>query len=581
MLDLVPVRRALLSVSDKTDLIPFAKTLASLGVELVSTGGTARALAEAGLEVVTVETLTGHPEILDGRVKTLHPRVHGGVLARRDLPAHLEALETHGISAIDLVCINLYPFERTIRSEGIEEAEAIEQIDIGGPALMRSAAKNFESVAVVTSPSQYDAVASELTANEGRTSRALRADLAAAAFSRTCEYDAAISAWMGHRQADRFAETLRMTFTGGTPLRYGENPHQRGALYRDPAAAGPSIAGAGVLGGKALSYNNILDASAGLELVLDLRSLARERRVAAVIKHTNPCGAAIGDSLADSFRRAWDGDSLAAFGSVVVLGGDVDGDTATSISDGSRFLEVIVADRFTPEAASILSQRWPSARLVETGPPAHAPSRPQVRSIARRPSGQRQRLSTRRRPGPRRGVEAGGGVRVQRREASEVERRGDHVRRHAARRRCRVRRPGQRLPKRGDEGGRSPLVRNRVGRGLGRVLPVPRRSRGARRCRRPLPRPSRRIEAGRRDLRTLRRPRDHLPAHRHPPLPSLIESTQFASAPRSSSGTTRRTRRSRNAAGTATARAMARPEPARTPAWTTRCSSTGRGSSRL
>jgi len=382
MLDLVPVRRALLTVSDKTDLIPFAKTLASLGVELVSTGGTARALAEAGLEVVTVETLTGHPEILDGRVKTLHPRVHGGVLARRDLPAHLEALETHGISAIDLVCINLYPFERTIRSEGIEEAEAIEQIDIGGPALMRSAAKNFESVAVVTSPSQYDAVASELTANEGRTSRALRADLAAAAFSRTCEYDAAISAWMGHRQADRFAETLRMTFTGGTPLRYGENPHQRGALYRDPAAAGPSIAGAGVLGGKALSYNNILDASAGLELVLDLRSLARERRVAAVIKHTNPCGAAIGDSLADSFRRAWDGDSLAAFGSVVVLGGDVDGDTATSISDGSRFLEVIVADRFTPEAASILSQRWPSARLVETGPPAHAPSRPQVRSIA-------------------------------------------------------------------------------------------------------------------------------------------------------------------------------------------------------
>ncbi len=382
MLDLVPVRRALLSVSDKTDLVPFAKSLASLGVELVSTGGTASALAEAGLEVVTVETLTGHPEILDGRVKTLHPRVHGGVLARRDLATHRDALEAHGIPAIDLVCINLYPFERTIRSEGIEEAEAIEQIDIGGPALMRSAAKNFESVAVVTSASQYDAVASELTAHEGRTTRALRADLAAAAFSRTCEYDAAISAWMGHRQAGRFAETIRLTFTGGTPLRYGENPHQRAALYRDPAAAGPSIAGAGVLGGKALSYNNILDATAALELSLDLRAIAEGRAVSAVIKHTNPCGAATGDSIAEAFHRAWNGDPLAAFGSVVVLGGSVDADAASAIVDGSRFLEVLVADRFSPEAASILSERWPSARLVETGPPAHAPTRPEIRSIA-------------------------------------------------------------------------------------------------------------------------------------------------------------------------------------------------------
>jgi len=382
MLDLVPVRRALLSVSDKTDLVPFARSLASLGVEIVSTGGTAAALAEAGVDVVTVETLTGHPEILDGRVKTLHPRVHGGVLARRAVPEHLAALETHGIPAIDLVCINLYPFERTIRSEAIEESEAIEQIDIGGPALMRSAAKNFESVVVVTAPSQYDAVASELAAHEGRTGRALRADLAAAAFSRTCEYDAAISAWMGQRQATRFAETVRLTFTGGTPLRYGENPHQRAALYRDPAAAGPSIAGAKVLGGRALSYNNILDASAGLALALELRSLAGDASATAVVKHTNPCGAAVGATLAESFRRAWDGDPLAAFGSVVVLGGDVDADAASAIADGSRFLEVLVADRFTPDAAAILSERWPSVRLVETGPPAHAPSRPELRSVA-------------------------------------------------------------------------------------------------------------------------------------------------------------------------------------------------------
>ena len=381
MLGLVPVRRALLSVSDKTDLIPFARALAGFGVELVSTGGTATALAAAGLPVTTVEALTGHPEILDGRVKTLHPRVHGGVLARRDLPAHLEALATHGIEPIDLVCINLYPFERTVRDGAASDAEAIEQIDIGGPALMRSAAKNFESVTVVTSPAQYDLVAAELRTHQGRTSRALRADLAAAAFGRTCEYDAAISSWMGRRQTHTFAETIRLTFTGGTPLRYGENPHQRGAVYRDPNAAGPSLVAGEVLGGKQISFNNILDAAAGLELVLDLRELDTGSKFAAVIKHTNACGAAQGSTLAEAFERAWAGDPLAAFGGVVVLGGDADAAAAEAMASGSRFLEVVVADRFHPDAAAILGERWPNARLVAVGPPGPDPVRTALRSV--------------------------------------------------------------------------------------------------------------------------------------------------------------------------------------------------------
>ena len=380
-LGLAPVRRALLSVSDKTDLVPFARALAGAGVELVSTGGTATALAAAGLRVVTVEELTGHPEILDGRVKTLHPRVHGGVLARRDLATHLEAMETHGIPPIDLVCVNLYPFERTVREGSASEAETIEQIDIGGPALMRSAAKNFDSVAVVTSPAQYDRVASELLEHRGSTSRALRADLAAAAFARTCEYDAAISAWMGRRQAHAFADTVRFTFTGGTPLRYGENPHQRGAVYRDPNAAGPSLVSSEVLGGKAISFNNILDAAAGLELVLDLRDLDGCPAAAAVIKHTNACGAACGPDLAEAFERAWSGDPLAAFGGVVVLGGVADRRLAEAMVSGSRFLEVVVADRFDADAARILGERWPNARLVAVGPPGPDPVRTALRSI--------------------------------------------------------------------------------------------------------------------------------------------------------------------------------------------------------
>ncbi len=262
MPDLVPIRRALISVSDKTDLVPFAKGLASFGVELISTGGTASALREAGLRVIGVEEVTGLPEMMDGRVKTLHPAIHGGLLARRDLPGHLEAMRQHGITPIDLVCVNLYPFEQTIRLDGVSPEEAIENIDIGGPAILRSSAKNHEFVTAVTSADQYDRVINEMRVHEGATSIELRRELAAAAFARTAEYDTTISAWMGSRHAASFPEMLRLTFAKASDLRYGENPHQQAAVYADPACDEPNVVAARTLHGKPLSYNNLLDAAA-------------------------------------------------------------------------------------------------------------------------------------------------------------------------------------------------------------------------------------------------------------------------------------------------------------------------------
>lgn len=367
MTDLIPVRRALLSVSDKTDLIPFARALSRRGVVLISTGGTARALEEAGLPVRRVAEITGFPEILDGRVKTLHPAVHAGLLARRDLPDHLAALHEHGIEPIDLVCINLYPFAHTIRREGVTAAEAIENIDIGGPAMIRSAAKNHEFTVVVTAPNQYDRVVNELERHNGSTSRQMRSDLAAAAFSRTAEYDAMIAAWMNRRQTTTFPDQLRLSFTKSLDLRYGENPHQQAALYRDPASRGPSIVNAEVLHGKPLSYNNVADAAAALLLVREF-----DEPAAAVIKHANPCGAAVAELLADAFAAAYEGDSLAAYGGIVALNRPVDPATAQLITAGSKFFEVIVAPAFDPAALALLAGRWANVRLLAVGD--HAPS---------------------------------------------------------------------------------------------------------------------------------------------------------------------------------------------------------------
>ena len=364
--DFVAVRRALLSVSDKTDIVPFARALAKRGVELVSTGGTARALEAAGLPVRAIDDLTGFPEMMDGRLKTLHPRVHGGLLARRELESHRNAAEEHGIDPIDLVCVNLYPFAETLAS-GAPPAEVIEQIDIGGPAMVRSAAKNHMWTAIVTSPCQYAAIQDELNQNDGQLSRHTRASLAAEAFRTTATYDAAISTWMlEHTDAETtgtVAPPVQLGLSTGHALRYGENPHQAAWAY--PARSGDGVLQAKQLSGKELSYNNLADAAAALDLVADLGRNASV--AAAIIKHTNPCGAAAGENPLAVLDHAWAGDPVAAFGGILALWSDVDLQLAEHIAQPGRFLEVILAPRFSPDATSRLSERWPNARLLEFG----------------------------------------------------------------------------------------------------------------------------------------------------------------------------------------------------------------------
>lgn len=372
MPELATIRSALLSVSDKTGLIPFAKALARHGVELISTGGTASALSQAGLLVTPIDKVTGFPEMLDGRVKTLHPMVHGGLLGVRDNPAHVSAMQKHGIRPIDLVCVNLYPFEQTIATPGCTFEHAIENIDIGGPSMLRSAAKNFEHVAVVTAPEQYEKVMEELEANGGKTSRRLRAELARAAFALTCRYDGAIAAYLDPTPSSRFPAILQPTFVRAEELRQGENPHQGGALYRSMSRpqAGTSIAHAEQLHGKELSYNNLNDAQAALSLALAIRRAVPDRIGAGIIKHTNPCGAAAADSALEAINGALAGDSLAAYGGILALSAAMDSDAAARITeDKSIFLEVIVAPRFSADALELLRRRWANVRLLASGMP--------------------------------------------------------------------------------------------------------------------------------------------------------------------------------------------------------------------
>jgi phosphoribosylaminoimidazolecarboxamide formyltransferase/IMP cyclohydrolase len=376
MIDLVPVRRALLSVSDKTDVVAFARALVAHGVELVSTGGTAAMLGSHGIPVVPIEQLTGFPEMLDGRVKTLHPRVHGGLLGRRDNPAHCTAMAEHGIVPIDLVCVNLYPFEETIRRDGVSEAEAVENIDIGGPSMIRSAAKNFSHVCVVTSPSQYDRVCADLRTHAGSTTGQLRRDLAASAFARTAAYDNAIAAWFAPPAVGEFPNTLSLSYSRLDELRYGENPHQRSAAYIETGSRETAVVGSRLLHGKALSYNNLLDASAALELAQDLTDLPGELCACAIIKHTNPCGAAIASTSATAFERAYAGDPLAAYGSIVAFNRTLDAATAAAMVAGERFLEVVIAEAFEPAALEALASRWKNARLIALGSLRHRIDRP-------------------------------------------------------------------------------------------------------------------------------------------------------------------------------------------------------------
>lgn len=394
MTEPVPIRRALLSVSDKAGVVELGAALVRRGVELCSTGGTARALADAGLDVTPVESLTGFPEMLHGRVKTLHPGVHAGILHRRDDETHRAAMQEHGLQPIDLVCINLYPFERTVANPETSRDEAIEQIDVGGPAMIRAAAKNHRWVTVLTDPVQYADLLAELDQHDGATSHEFRAALARAAFARTSAYDAAIAAYLAHDEAQAGAqpdsgelpERLDLRWPKGATLRYGENPHQRAALYLDPAHHGPSVAGARQIHGKPLSYNNINDASAALELVMSLTALERPvtpaRLAAAVVKHANPCGAACAPALAQAASEALAGDPVAAYGGIMALGAPVDLETAELLCGDKLFLEVVVAPAFEADAAERLRTRWKNLRMLEVGPlPDHAAHSLHLRTV--------------------------------------------------------------------------------------------------------------------------------------------------------------------------------------------------------
>ena len=383
-----PVRRAILSVSDKRGLVELAKALADSGVALIASGGTRTALAEAGLPVVEVADHTGQPEILGGRVKTLHPRIHGGILARRDEPGDVETLSTLGIEPIDLVVVNLYPFEETVARADATFEDAVENIDIGGPSLIRGAAKNHAHVAVLTDPDQYEAFLAEFR-QSGGTERATRERLAREAFARTAAYDRAIADYFLERsraeasEAPSLPASLDLHFSRKQTLRYGENPHQEAALYVDPAAAGPNLATARVLHGKELSYNNLLDLDSALRLV----RLFDEPAVC-VLKHNNPCGAAIADEIASAFERAYEGDPVSAFGGIVGLNRPVDRAAAELMCEPGRFLEAILAPGFEPEAIELLTTKptWrKSVRLIDLqapiGPATPPPSGWDLRRI--------------------------------------------------------------------------------------------------------------------------------------------------------------------------------------------------------
>ena len=368
----IPIRRAILSTSDKTGLVELARGLIRHGVELISTGGTHRALVAADVPVVEISDHTGFPEMLDGRVKTLHPKVHGGILYRRDAPEHLAAITAHGIAPIDLVVVNLYPFERTVAREGVSLGEAIEQIDIGGPSMIRSAAKNHAHVAVLTDPSQYERFVAELDRTEGALCDESRTALAVAAFARTADYDRAIHAYLETATSDESAEEdrdlpprVRTDYRRTAILRYGENPHQKAAVYVDTNDQTASAVRAECLHGKALSYNNLLDLDAALSMARDFDAPA-----AIVVKHNNPCGAAVADEPVAAFRKAYEGDPQSAFGSVLGFNRPLDEATAEAIAEPGRFVEAIIAPDFSEAAFEILTTRpsWKnSVRLMRAG----------------------------------------------------------------------------------------------------------------------------------------------------------------------------------------------------------------------
>ncbi|OHB83489.1 MAG: bifunctional phosphoribosylaminoimidazolecarboxamide formyltransferase/IMP cyclohydrolase [Planctomycetes bacterium RBG_16_64_12] len=368
-----PIKRALISVSDKFGLAGFARGLADADVEIYSTGGTRRHLESEGIQVCDVAEYTGFPEMMGGRLKTLHPMVHGGILCRHDNPDDMKALAEHGIVTFELVVVNLYPFEATVAREGVTEAEAIEQIDIGGPTMVRAAAKNHAFTTVATSPEQYSSILDQVTA-QGATTFELRKRLAGEAFAHTARYDQAIAAFFAGQAAEgAFPATVTVSLTRKAVLRYGENPHQQAALYAKGGSEVANVVSARQLHGKELSYNNLLDLDSALEIVRRFREPA-----ASVIKHNNPCGAATGATLAEALRKGLAGDPVSAFGSVLGLNRVVDAQTAEVLAEPGLFIEAIAAPDFQPEALEILTTRptWKAnVRLLKVGDLGQQPER--------------------------------------------------------------------------------------------------------------------------------------------------------------------------------------------------------------
>ena len=368
------VRRALLSVSDKTGVLELARALSSRGVELLSTGGTARLLAANAVAVREVASYTGFPEIMDGRVKTLHPKIHGGLLGRRGTDDGVMA--QHGIAPIDLLVVNLYPFAQTVARPGCSYEEAIENIDIGGPAMLRAAAKNHESVLVVVDPADYPLVLKELDTHQGGSDPATRAHLAAKAFAHTAGYDTMVAAYLASREGEAsFPATLPLVFDKVQDLRYGENPHQQAAFYRDRGALGASVARAQVLQGKDLSYNNIADADTAIECVRQFADLA-----CVIVKHANPCGAALGRTPREAYERAYRTDPTSAFGGILAFNRALDAATAHLITE-RQFVEVLAAPSIDAEAARVLAAK-PNVRVLALGDlAAAAAAGPELRSV--------------------------------------------------------------------------------------------------------------------------------------------------------------------------------------------------------
>jgi len=374
----IKIKTVLISVSDKTGIVEFAKKLERFGVKIISTGGTAKALDGAGIDVVGIESVTGFPEMMDGRVKTLHPRIHGALLALRDKAEHTQAMTEHKIEPIDMVCVNLYPFQQTIARPDCTFEQAIENIDIGGPSMLRSAAKNHKFVTVVTSPEQYDRVVEQMEKNDGAVTAALRSELARAAFGLTASYDSAISKYLNSRANVEYPERLALAVRKDRDLRYGENPHQSAAFYKLSASGETSVCSGSILEDEtAISFNNLLDTNAAFELVKEF-----DESAAVVVKHLNPCGCAVDENICEAYRKAYEGDVISAFGSIVALNRKVDSELAQTIMESySRFgkargasgffAEVIIAPAFDADAIELIRtlKSWGKrVRLIESGP---------------------------------------------------------------------------------------------------------------------------------------------------------------------------------------------------------------------